>query len=407
MNLKYLLTLLFLMLVPGYFAPAYAAYAARKVSCADSLSYSCDAEYVGHDAITAMGAGGDEEIDTVPYDRSQDANFWINRIKSNTFNIADTTIIYPRFAAFCVKVYNWADRTFNSYDHDYVMPSGKKWKVMWKNSNWSDSYSLDLPDNFHMRMLSDLYMSTGPYISFMAVTVGYAANLNRLISHVPARQKRYDFSFSTSLFEVDLYYTRNRGGTRIRRFQPYDQGRLIDVEFPSLQLENYGIVAFYFLNHRRYYQGAAYNYSKIQRRSQGSFVFGLAVDYQYIDFDLATLPDDMVRYLPKDEVTRFRFVYNDYCLVAGYGFNWVFNPHWVFNITGMPSIGLKHCLADNIDGQKNLLAVNLAARGGIAYNLGNFFVGATASINANWYNNKRYSFINAIASMGLAVGLRF
>lgn len=342
-----------------------------------------------------------------PLPRKDNPNFWINRIKAHNYNIADTTIIYPKFPGFCVKVYNWADRTFNTFDHDYVLPTGKKWKVIWRSTNWTDSYSLDLRSAVKLRMLSDVYMSTGPYLSFMAVTIGYGVNLNNIFFHEKARQKRFDFSFSCALFELNLFYTQNNDGTRIRRFSPFDDGHIINVKFPSLHLENYGAAAFYFLNHKRYYQGAAYNYSKIQKRSQGSWLFGLSFSHQYIDFDLNTLPDDMRKYLMPDDPTHYRFVYNDYCFLAGYGYNWVFNPHWVFNVTALPAVGIKDCLADNGDGRKVLPAVNLTGRLGLAYNLQNFFVGLYGSGNANWYLNQQYSFINALFSGGFAVGLRF
>lgn len=366
------------------------------------------------DSIFTLPTVSEEEgitdaTDTTPgyTPRNQLPDWWINRIRSRNYQISDTTIIYPRFIGFCVKVYNWADHTFNSYDNEYVQPTGKKWKVMWKSSNWADSYALDMPDNIHIRMLSNIYMSTGPYISFMAVTIGYGANLNQLLFKSHPRQQRYDFSFSTALFEVDLYYTENKDGTFIRRFQPYDQGRYIKINFPSLQFQNYGAAAFYFFNHGRYYQGAAYNYSKIQKKTQGSWILGLGLSHQDIAFDLATLPDDMRLYLPPAEKTKFRFVYNDYCIVAGCGYNCVFNPHWVFNITGLPTFGLRHCTEDNGDGRKYLPAINLMGRAGMAYNLHNFFAGIYASAQANWYINKDYSFVNAVLSAGLAAGLRF
>lgn len=236
-------------------------------SCVNTADCTLPPIHLAADSALVQAEEIQQEIsalDLADLPRKEHPDFWLNRIKAGSYDIKDSTIIYPKFPALCVKIYNWADRTLNTYDHDYVMPTGKKWKVMWKGSFWSDSYALDIPDNVHIRMLSSLYMSSGPYVSFMALTVGYAANLNRLISHVPARQKRFDFSFSTALFEVDLYYTRNRDGTVIRRFEPYDQGKLLHVEFPSLQLENWGVAAFYFLNNRRYYQGAAFNYSKFR-----------------------------------------------------------------------------------------------------------------------------------------------
>ncbi len=43
----------------------------------------------------------------------------------------------------------------------------------------------------------------------------------------------------------------------------------------------------------------------------------------------------------------------------------------------------------------------------MAYNLGNFFAGIFGSIDLNWYNDKNYSFANAITAFGAVTGLRF
>ena len=56
------------------------------------------------------------------------SDWWTDRIKSHTFDISDTTIIYPKFLKFCVNTYNWGDRLLNTYDHDYVLPTGKNGK---------------------------------------------------------------------------------------------------------------------------------------------------------------------------------------------------------------------------------------------------------------------------------------
>ena len=58
-----------------------------------------------------------------PTDSIESRDWW-NLLKKGQLNLADTTVIYPRFLGFCVNVYNWADKTFNSYDTDYVTGTG-------------------------------------------------------------------------------------------------------------------------------------------------------------------------------------------------------------------------------------------------------------------------------------------
>ncbi|MDE6205419.1 MAG: hypothetical protein K2F66_04800, partial [Duncaniella sp.] len=51
--------------------------------------------------------------------------YWIKQLIDNGFRIHDEGVCYPRFPRFCLNVYNWGDRTFNSYDTTYVVGTGK------------------------------------------------------------------------------------------------------------------------------------------------------------------------------------------------------------------------------------------------------------------------------------------
>ena len=64
--------------------------------------------------------------------RSDNPDWWWNRLRKGELDLKDTTIIYPRFLKFCVNTYNWADRTFNSYDTTFVQGTGKRWKAVVK-----------------------------------------------------------------------------------------------------------------------------------------------------------------------------------------------------------------------------------------------------------------------------------
>lgn len=342
-------------------------------------------------------------------DRKENPDWWINRIKSRTYDIKDTNVIYPGFVRFCVDVYNWGDRFFNTYDPEYVTGTGKKWKATVKLSNWTDSYSMTLGKT-HIHMLSNVYSNFGPYVSFMAVSVGYEANLNRLISHLPARQKRWTFSFATSLFWIDVYYNTNKDGTVIRQFGEYRDAkghRLIDQPFSGLVLRNYGLDLFYFFNHKRYSQGAAYSFSKYQKKSQGSLLLGLTLSHQYIDLDFSTLPGAMQAELPSGSRKQYNFTYNDYCVMLGYGYNLVLGKHWLWNITVLPNVGIKHCMPQTVGGRRELFSLNGKGNMSFVFNSGSIFAGAFANVDLHWYNSSRVSFANAVVAFGAQAGYRF
>ena len=50
---------------------------------------------------------------------------WYRQLMANGFKIHDPEIDYPRFPRFCLKVYDWGDKTFNSYDTTYVEGTGR------------------------------------------------------------------------------------------------------------------------------------------------------------------------------------------------------------------------------------------------------------------------------------------
>lgn len=351
----------------------------------------------------------DTFISTHDTPRNQLPDWWLNRIKSHTYNIKDSTVIYPKFAQFCVNVYNWADSFFNTYDPEYVQGTGKNWKAMVTLANWTDSYLMTLgKTNIHM--LSNVYSNVGPVVSFMAVSVTYMANLNRLISHLPARQKRWELNFSTSLFWINAYYSSNQDGTVIRKFGDYDAGQnhfLLNQPFPNLNLRSYGFDVYYFANHKRYSQGAAYKFSKYQKKSQGSLLIGASISHQYIDFDFSSLPGAMLSVLPVGTPMHYNFTYNDFCMLLGYGYNWVWGRHWLFNVTALPSIGVKHCMPQTSGGKREMFSVNAKGSTSITYNNRSFFFGAFANLDIHWYNSSRISFANGVLAFGGHTGIRF
>lgn len=396
---------LILLIAASASARAFDGCVADSIVAEPAAADSAFVREVG-DLIAVSADSVMEGVDALQLPPNERPDWWLNRIKAHNYNIYDTSVIYPKFLNFCVKLYRWGDRTFNTYDKDYVLPTGKNWKVMLRSQNWTDSYSMHFRPDIPVRMLSNVYASLGGYLSFMAVSVGYSLNMSKIVGHESGAQKRFDFSFNTALFTIDAYYTSNDGGTIIRRFGDYDDGRWIHVHFPSLKLKTYGGDAYYFLNHKRYSQGAVYNFSKYQLRSQGSWILGFSVGHSEIRMDFSTLGEEMLKYLP-DERRQYNFLYNDFSLLAGYGFNWVLGPKWTYNITALPAVGLKHTFPESIEGSQTRLSLGVRGRMAVVYNLNSFFLGIGGNINGHWHINPGFYFFNAIITFGATAGFRF
>ena len=355
--------------------------------------------------IQATPPTSDETIKPLTYSRDQ--KWWWNLVKKGKLNMKDTTVIYPKFIKFCVDVYNWADVTFNSYNPEYVEGTGKRWKVRLVNDNWVDSYSMTLPKGLHTWMQSNLYSNIGAYIQYMAVSVGSSYDIGKLFKKHEPTHKKYEFGFNCARFNAEIYYHENTGGTFIRRFGKYDGGKIIKEDFPGVQLYNFGIDAYYFFNNRKYSQGAAYNFSKFQKKSQGSFLIGFSYANLKLTFDFDKLPENLMPYLTIPVDTHYLFHYNSYAIIFGYGYNWVILPQLLFNISAMPSIGASYSYRDSLEGKRWLASFNVAGRMSLTYNLGNYFFCLMGKMTGHWYKSKTHSMYSAIENFSLNVGLRF
>lgn len=369
----------------------------------------CDSSFViqsDPDSINSDESFHNDSIITPPLPTPNKKYDWKKEMLSLHWDIKDTTIVYPKFLQFCVDTYNWADRTFNSYNPEYVVGTGRRWKAYIKNDNFSDNYAMHFHDRLPIRMLSDITCTVGAHLSYMAVSVGYTLDFSNIIGNKPSNLKKFEFNFSCALFSAEAYYSENNGGSKIRHFGDYENGKWITYDFRGLSLKTFGLDAYYFFNNKKYAQGAAYNFSKIQKKSAGSLIAGITISNQDIYMDFSTLPIEMQQYLPTEQ-RKYRFHYNDFDLMVGYGYNCVMGKHWLFNITGLPAIGFKHNFADSVDGEGEIFSMKIKGKLSFMYNLGDFFAGLIGKVDGHWYINKHYDFINFMQSFSLNAGVRF
>lgn len=335
----------------------------------------------------------------------RDRNWW-HLLRKGELDLRDSTVEYPRFVKFCRDVYLWGDKTFNTYDTTYVVGTGKNWKARIAFDGWSDSYHLNLDRRMPMTLFSTPYTSAGIYLHFMAVSVNQTIDLSNLCFNKPVNHHKFEFGFNCARFNLDLAFNSNTGGSYIRTFGDYRKGRIFKQYFSGVNLHSFNADLYYYFNNFKYANGAAYYFSKIQKISAGSFILGITYGYEDIGLDFTKLPEYLKPYM-KVEPASYKFNYHNYCLLFGYGFNWVLGKHFLYNITVMPSIGVLHCTEESVDGSAKLLSLNAKGRMSMTYNKDDFFLCLIGKADGHWYKTGRLSIFNAIENLSLSVGVRF
>lgn len=316
-----------------------------------------------------------------------------------------------KFLRFCVGAYQWCDRTFNTYDTAYVVGVGYKWKVMLKEDNWFDSYSFRLQNDptgeYPVTWDSNMTSMLGLSVSFMAVSVGYSFDISRMHQQIPISRKVFDFDFCSSRLSASMRYIRNKDNFDVKDVPEFEQ-MLPGVKIDGVTNKIWDLTAYYFFNNYKYSQSAAYNYSKIQRRSAGSPLLGLSIVLNDVKVNL----EDPNNLLPElAELHNLHVKSNIYNLLFGYGFNWVPTPKLVINITGTPSIGWRYghkTSGDGTDVNRTVFSLNLRLRTGITYNITRrWFVSLHGSYFRELYRHSEYSFMSSVGKFGVVAGFRF
>ncbi|MBD5210677.1 MAG: DUF4421 domain-containing protein [Bacteroidales bacterium] len=328
--------------------------------------------------------------------------------KAISFDL-DSIAAMGRFPRFCVNTYYWGDKFFNGYDTTYVDGTGYKWNAKLRTESWTDYYGLNFKNGTRMSMISDPSTSVGLYLTYMALSVGYDMNLSKYFNGHDEARKRWNFGFNCMLFSVNLYFIRNDVGTTITSLKPYDKSRYNpDVEYKGLNNTTWGIDFEYYFTHRSYSHAAAFNFSRIQKRSAGSFFGGFTYDRIKYDFNLNSLPPDIFATVPDDIPDNHYIVNTDnYILSGGYGYNWVFARHWLLG----SSLALMSGISDGyyVDvNQKKVTGVIMGkANLSVVWNNNHWFAGAVCTGRLGMVRDHRRSTLSSVGDVQVSAGYRF
>lgn len=319
----------------------------------------------------------------------------------------DSIATWGKFPRFCVNTYRWGDRFFNSYDSLYVRGTGLKFNVKLTADSWLDVYNFDLSDGTKIHMRSDASTSVGAHVTYLAVSVGYDINFSKLFGGPTQRRKRYSFGFNCSLFAAEWNYTSNDVGTRITKFENDGHDFTANLPFDGINVSSWNLDTYYFFNHKKYSQAAAFNFSKLQQRSQGSFYAGVSVYSQNYNFDFSSLPADMRDVLPTSWTNyKYNVRTRNYALRLGYGYNWVPHRRWLIGVSESPLIGLRSGFVNSVHDSLSFSLYN-RLKLSVVWNKGRWFIGAVGMADVGLIYDKEHTLAAAILSAQISAGYRF
>lgn len=319
----------------------------------------------------------------------------------------DSIAEWGKFPRFCVGVYRWGDKFFNSYDSTFVESTGYKFNAKLITESWTDYYNFEIPDDRQIRMISDPSTTAGIYLSYLAVSAGYSINVSNILSGAEQSRTRLNFGFNCSLFAAEWSYMTNDVGTSIRRFGNRKDSQSVNLPFRGINTSTWNLDTYYFFNHKNYSQAAAFNFGKIQRKSQGSFYAGLSIYTQKFHFDFSELPDGMKMLLPEEwSDYRYKVTTHNYAIRFGYGYNWVFARHWNLGVSESPIIGLRKGQVVN-EKEGASFALNNRLRLSVVWNNGKWFAGAVSYIDTGLIYDKDHTLASGQFCVQTSVGYRF
>lgn len=328
--------------------------------------------------------------------------------KAISFDL-DSIAAMGKFPRFCVNTYRWGDKFFNGYDTTYVAGTGYKWNAKLRTESWTDYYNLRFDNGTELSMISDPSTSVGLYLTYMAVSVGYDMNMSKYFNGKEEARRRWTFGFNCMLFSANLYFVQNDVGTSISSFKPLGGDRSHpDVEYKGINNTNWGFDIAYFFTHRRYSHAAAFNFSRIQKISGGSFLAGFSFNRLKYDFDFDPLPDDIRNALP-DNIPDNHYVVNthNYILSGGYGYNWVFARHWLLGASGSLMYGLSDGYYEDTTNKKTTFTAMTRAELSVVWNNRHWFAGIIGNVRIGMVRDHKRSMASSVINMEVSLGYRF
>lgn len=337
----------------------------------------------------------------------------------------DTTSVRPfkEFVKRTGKKVKETIRYLDKYDTTYIEPDHYNWTFMGQNSQFFQLILMSAKQaNGKYQTLSFSPKPTlkiGPYIGWRWIFVGYTIDVSRPAKAGKATE--FNFSVYSSKLGADFIYIRNKNNFMIRRtkgFEGIKKKEYSGENFTGLSVYTISGNVYYVFNHRKFSYPAAYNQSTVQKRSAGSFVMGFRYDHQHMNFDYTKLPQgllgaDSLSSPFSDELKFTSLSYQDFCISAGYAYNWVFARNCLLSISATPAIGYRKEKGEKVKYNKPIekamryVAFDFIGRAGIVWNTKKCFAGASFVTHIYGYHSRHLNIANSVNYLNIYSGFYF
>lgn len=322
----------------------------------------------------------------------------------------------------------WSE--MNRVDTNYVEPQHYNMKLMLKNVNTYEVYSLSAKNNQRITFSPKPSVKIGPYIGYSLFSFGYAIDIAHMHGNDNNEQRQeYDVSFYNSMLGLDVFYRKTGNDYKISRLdlgKGYEGKKMKGVAFSGVRSSIKGFNLYYIFNHRKFSYPAAFSQSTIQRRSVGSPLVGigytrhkLSVDWEALDKLVeeklgVAPPEDLVNGAMKFSTIR----YTDISFSGGWAYNWVFACNWLLASSLSAAIGYKRTMSDTEtnnssikDRFRNFDTENFNLDGilrlGLVWNCKQWYAGLSSILHSYNYKKDNFSTNNTFGTVNVYVGFRF
>ncbi len=297
-------------------------------------------------------------------------------------------------------------KAFDEYDTTYIEPNLYNWTVMLQGTTTNERFSLtDKQGLSRLAFGSRPGMKIGPYLGWRFIFLGYTIDVTT-IGRQKSRKTEFELSLYSSMLGADLFYRRTGDDFTLRRaIAPLQGTGTFDLsgyygrQMDGIRVSMTGANVYYIVNHRHFSLPAAFSQSTVQRRSAGSWKFGLSVTKHKIDIDYQRLEEQLPPLQGSNPFHTAQVDYMDYSLSAGYAYNWVFRRNWLLSIDLAPALGYKRThrslwldedLGSQVPGGNELMRRFFVSRGNVNFNV-------TGRFGLVWNNAHHYAGLSLIA----------
>ena len=316
-------------------------------------------------------------------------------------------------------------KEFTRVDSNYIEAQKYNYAAMLQNTNTYEMYRISNSKHQTVDLDPDPSYKVGPYFGWRWIFLGYTLD----VTHLSSKNKRkgIDLSLYSNQLGIDLFYRTTGTDYHIRRInlnddQKIDVSPLKGVNFSGLHAEIRGFNLYYITNHKKFSYPAAFSQSTCQIKSAGSPILGIGYTHQKLSMDWNAFCDVVTDHigpvagLNKAELDSAglsvsRVKYDNYSVMGGYGYNWVFARHWLFDASLSASLAYLHTISE-AEKQQNFFRLNKftidgIVRLGIVYNNSKWFAGASSIFHTYNYHEKEFSTNSVFGSVNFYVGFNF